>query len=194
MNIYAKFFLLIGVLILFKILNRYLISFVGKIQDRFKEEKLMYGLTSRHFLSQLSFKEFEEFCSYYLTKNNYANITNVSEAFHGGLSLICSDSSFEKVYVSCIKSDSKENNNNDDYKPTGRPELQKFIGGMVHDKILSGIVITNGDFSKEAMEYVNNLPEDYNIELIDGINLSKACWEIRKKNIMDLSLVDVTLQ
>ncbi len=194
MNTYSKFFLLIGILILFKLLNKYLMSFNNKIENRFKEEKLMYGLTSRHFLSQLSFSEFEEFCSYYLTKNNYANINFVSESFHGGLTLICSDSNFNKIYVSCIQSDSKENNNNDDYNSIGRPELQKFIGCMLHDEILNGIVMSNGYFTKEAMDYVNSLPKEYNIQLMDGISLSKSCWDIRKKNIIDLSLIDVISQ
>lgn len=194
MNTYTKFFLLIGILVLFKILSKYLQSFHGKIEDKFKEEKLMYGLTSRHFLSNLTYKEFENFCSYFLTKNHYANIYTVSEAFNGGISLICSDSNFDKVYVGCIKCDSKENKNNDVYNSTGRPELQKFIGAMVHDKIYNGIVITNGDFTKEAIEYINNLPKHYNIELIDGIGLSKACWNIRKKTLLDLSLVNLNLQ
>ena len=194
MNTFSKFLLLIAILIAFKIINKYLASSVSKIKDKFKEEKLMYGLTSRYFLSQLTPKEFEEFCSYYLVKSNYANIDVISESFHGGVNLVCSDSNFTKTYVSSIKSDTKENNKDDSYSSTGRPALQKFVGAMAHDKINNGIVITNGDFTKEAIDYVNKLPENYNIKLLGGVNLSKSCWELRKKNLLDLSLVDLISQ
>lgn len=194
MNTFIKFLLLIAVLILFKIINKYLASSINKIKDKFKEERLMYGLTSRYLLSQLTAKEFEEFCSYYLVKNNYANINTISEAYDGGLSLTCSDSSFNKIYVSCIKSDAKENNRDDAYSSIGRPTLQKFVGAMAHDKIRNGIVITNRDFTKDAIEYINNLPKSYNIKLVGGVNLSKSCWELRKRNLLDLSLADLLSQ
>ncbi|MFU0824666.1 restriction endonuclease [Clostridium sp.] len=186
-----KLILCVSTLIFLKILNKLLYPMEDKIKNRFKQEMAVYGLISRYFLSNLSQNEFEEYCSYLLNNIGYSNIMPISEDFTGGLSLVCNKSSNSKIYVSCVKSPYKENNTDDNYAIVGRPELQKFIGIMVHDKVKKGIVITTGDFSDYAIEYVNHLPLEYDIKLINGIELSKISWEIRQKNIKNLSLANL---
>ncbi|MEA4828267.1 MAG: restriction endonuclease [Clostridium sp.] len=191
MSPYTKLFLYTVILIALNLTNKYLIPSEDDVCNKFKDHRLMYGLTSRYFLSKLSNYEFENFCSYFLIKKGYSNVDIISESFNGGVSMTCIGSDFKKIYVSCIKSTNKESNNDDNYENVGSPELQKLIGAMVHDKIFNGIVITNGNFSNGAYRYINQLSNKYNIKLIDGINLSKDSWEIRKKNIADLSLIDI---
>ncbi|KYH29220.1 MULTISPECIES: restriction endonuclease [Clostridium] len=191
MNPLKKLILCVFILILLNILNKLLYPIEDKIKKRFKQETAIYGLISRYFLSHLSESEFEEYCSYLLNNMGYFNIVPISEDFIGGLSLICNKSSNSKIYVSCIKSPYKENNTDDKYAIVGRPELQKFIGIMVHDKVKKGIVITTGDFSDHAIEYVNHLSSEYDIKLINGIELSKISWEIRQKNIKNHSIANL---
>ena len=57
----------------------------------------------------------------------------------------------------------------------GRPELQKFVGALSSKKSNKGIFITTSDFTKEAMEYANNL--SHTIVLINGKNLTKLMIE-----------------
>lgn len=187
MNPYFNFFLFIAIILILKIANKYFIPSKDEIKERFITKKLYYGLTSRYFLSKITDQQFEEYCYYFLDKQDYTNTTHISEEIEGRLSLICSKNKISKIYVSCFKATCEEGKNtNDNYQLIGRPYLQKFVGIMVHDEIHDGIVITNGSFSQEAKEYVKTLSEKYNIKLIDGIDLSKLSWEIRKRNVMKL--------
>lgn len=189
MNPFLKLMLFIVILICFKFTRKFLSPKEIEIKESFKEQRLKYGLASRHFLSnKLSDREFESCCAYFLINDGYSNITHVSEDFKGGLSLICNEHDDSKIYVSCIKSSHKENNLNDDYDTVGRPELQKLIGIMIHDKVYKAIVITTGNFSSDAKKYVEQLSSEYNIQLIDGISLSRSMWKIRENNIQNLSI------
>lgn len=191
MSPFSKLILYTLILVSLKIIHKILSPKESKIRDIFKEERLMYGLTSRYFLSNLTNSEFEEYCSYLLNKKGYSNIIPISEDFRGGLSLICSSFSNSKIYVSCIRSDCRESNIDSNYDTIEISELQKLIGVMLHDKIQEAIVITNGTFSTDAIKYIEQLSSQYNIRLIGGIALSKESWAISKKNIKDLSLANL---
>lgn len=52
----------------------------------------------------------------------------------------------------------------------GRPELQSFVGSMVYHSITTGIFITTSKFSRQALEYIENI-KGYQIDLIDGKQL-----------------------
>ncbi|QGU94280.1 hypothetical protein GOM49_03360 [Clostridium bovifaecis] len=191
MSSFSKLILYTLILISLRITHKLLSPRASKIKETFKEERLMYGLTSRYFLSSLTNSEFEEYCSYLLNKKGYSNIISISEDFRGGISLICSSTNNSKIYVSCIQSYCRESNIDDNYDTIERSDLQKFVGAMIHDNILEAIVITNGNFSKDAIKYIEQLPSRYNIRLIDGIALSKESWAISQKNIKDLSLANL---
>ena len=57
----------------------------------------------------------------------------------------------------------------------GRPEIQKFVGAITGKNATKGIFITTSSFTKEAKEYVLNLPKS--IVLIDGKELTKLMIE-----------------
>lgn len=57
----------------------------------------------------------------------------------------------------------------------GRPEIQKFVGALQGKRAKKGIFITTSNFSKEALEYANNL--DVVIVLIDGNKLTSLMIE-----------------
>ncbi|MCY6372481.1 restriction endonuclease [Clostridium ganghwense] len=176
--------LLIVLIIVLKIINSRLDTEQSKLRNEFAKEKLKYGLASRYSLSQLPNNQFIDFCNEFLIENDYKNIKLISEKLEGGITFTADKGKTLNIYIHCYKAINEENSNtNDNYTHVGRPALQKFVGAMVEDNIYNALVITNGNISGEAKEYVENLPQIYNMELIDGINFSKACWDIRKNNI-----------
>ena len=57
----------------------------------------------------------------------------------------------------------------------GRPEIQKFAGALMGQKAKRGIFITTSNFTKDALEYADNI--DSRIVLIDGILLAELMTE-----------------
>jgi restriction system protein len=57
----------------------------------------------------------------------------------------------------------------------GRPEIQKFAGALQGQRARKGIFITTSDYSKEALNYVNNI--ESKIILIDGQRLAELMIE-----------------
>jgi hypothetical protein len=95
----------------------------------------------------------------------------------------------EPVYVQCrllgniIKDSAVQE---DHWESMGRPDLQKFVGTMIHDDIHQGIVLTTGDFTGEAMAYAGSLPERIAVDLIDGKELTKKVRVLRGKAYYNL--------
>ena len=57
----------------------------------------------------------------------------------------------------------------------GRPEIQKFAGALQGQRARKGIFITTSNFTKDALEYVNNI--ESKIILIDGQRLAELMIE-----------------
>lgn len=57
----------------------------------------------------------------------------------------------------------------------GRPEIQKFAGALQGQRARKGIFITTSNFTKDALEYVNNI--ESKIILIDGSRLAELMIE-----------------
>jgi restriction system protein len=53
----------------------------------------------------------------------------------------------------------------------GRPEIQAFVGALAGHHAHKGIFITTSEFSKQALEYVKNIPQK--VILIDGQKLAR---------------------
>ena len=157
-----------------------------RLEYWFGGEYIKYGFLSRYYLSsQLSQYKFEEWCSYILESMGYENLTNVSELVEGGVNIIALGEN-KTTYISTrlygLDSDNKSNVN-DKYYRIGRPELQRFVGALIHDNITDGILVTTGDFTDEAKNYIKSLPGKYSIALIDGITLTKYLRKLRKEEI-----------
>jgi restriction system protein len=59
----------------------------------------------------------------------------------------------------------------------GRPEIQKFAGALQGQRARKGIFITTSNFSRDALDYVNNI--ESRIILIDGQRLAELMIEHR---------------
>ncbi len=57
----------------------------------------------------------------------------------------------------------------------GRPEIQKFAGALQGQKAQKGIFITTSSFTKDALDYVNNIQSK--IILIDGSRLAELMFD-----------------
>lgn len=74
----------------------------------------------------------------------------------------------------------------------GRPDIQKFVGALQGKRAKKGIFITTSGFSKEAVEYANNL--DIAIILIGGQKMTQLMIEyelgVTTKEIYKIKKID----
>lgn len=155
------------------------------IDSNYEKEYLKYGFVSRKNLSKLNQNEFTKWCCKIVGNLGYNSI-EITTNEYTERNLICKDKS-GLIYVKCTplklkdtENDKKVGIDEDNYETLGRPDIQKLVGEMVHDKVNNAVVITNGDFSNEVLEYIGTLPSKYSIKLINGIELTKQFRKIRQ--------------
>lgn len=61
-------------------------------------------------------------------------------------------------------------------KSISRPDIQKFVGALAVAQSNKGVFITTCNYSKEAIEYANNLNGSATLVLIDGIQLAEHIY------------------
>lgn len=140
-------------------------------------------IVSKKDLYNLPSWEFDKWCASLLSKMGYDDMKIISEHIDGGKDIICTkDDSI--AYIECIQKSAADGKIDRDecYEKVGRPDIQKFVGNMLHDNIKDGIVLTTGYFSTEANEYVKSLPEDFNVQTMDGDSLSMKHLQLIKNN------------
>lgn len=115
--------------------------------------------------------QFEELVARIMKKKGYEKIRVTSKSKDVGKDIIMEDSKGKIILVECKHQ-----------QFVGRPIIQKLQGAINHEeeknngKEVEGIIVTSGSFSKEAMEYNNEI--GHNIELIDGKRLKNLCEEL----------------
>ncbi len=68
-----------------------------------------------------------------------------------------------------------------DYRPIGRPYIQKLVGSGTADNVKEFVFITTSRFSKEAIIYAKECEErDIKIRLIDGKEFKNMVYELKK--------------
>ncbi|MDP4092407.1 MAG: restriction endonuclease [Bacillota bacterium] len=171
--------------------NGFLINLVNKnpFLQEFPPFKQIYSRVSNE-----EFKDFIKWCSRYLESIEYSEGAYVSEGIFlkaddltncGYEALKDSRTALLKyrhletqadIYVQCVLL--KQVSGNDAAGDDKWPELslgciQKFTGTMLGDKIYKGLFITTGDFSPQVREFIETLPKPYEIQLLDGIEITK---------------------
>ncbi len=124
---------------------------------------------------------FEEWILKALNILNYKDIRVTLAHDDGGKDVVCRDKNGDKVYVECNlwKPENFE-------EKIGRPVVQKLAGAMLADGVKKGLVITTAAFTEEARQYVSKLPKDYEIKLLDGDELMKKLYQVRKLQLEPL--------
>lgn len=190
----VKLLLLIMVIGFFiKLLNRMLLYVIKNVKVDIKNKRLKYGIISRKDLVGCNTNEFEDLCREYVnTSKGIKNTTVLSEQSKGGVDIIGNEYG-GLTYIRCIlknMKESKEGNYSDDvWEEIDKEELENFLGRMIQDGVKKGIVITNSDFSKEALEFIsilNSNSKKYHIEAIDGYTFLEGVREIRETEFKEV--------
>lgn len=134
------------------------------------------GIFTLEELSQMDPRDYEWWCSDLLKDLGYTNVSVTPEKLDGGKDIICTHRG-EIVYVECKRYQHKETA----MYMADRSVVQKLVGAMVGDKVKKGMVITTGIVTEGAIEYVNTLPSDIAIELIDGYKLMELYKGVQTK-------------
>ena len=146
-----------------------------------KYKRINYGILSMQDFYEYGLSTFLDLCKIYLEDLGFYNI---EEAYveYKNIDYICTKNN-KKAYVGCVLEDLYLIQNKDsEMFSVGRPDIQKFLGQMVHDKVTKGIIITNACVTKEGIEFVEKLNSEYKILLVDGYTLSNRLREIHETN------------
>lgn len=77
--------------------------------------------------------------------------------------------------------------------PVSRPDIQAFVGSLLGVKANKGVFITTSRFTKEAIEYAQNV--DRSVILIDGEKLTDLMFEynvgVSKETVITLKKIDL---
>ncbi len=157
------------------------------------EKQIKLGLLSIKDLQKNNYTTFIEIINIYLNilgfkenkllPNMDDNLTNFKTSLNN-----------EDVFISCIENDllGKYPYDEDNWKLTGIPDVQSFLGRLLINKCKKGILITNTSFSDKAIEFTknfNNKNTGMEIKLIDGYELTKSIrnhsYYITKEGLMN---------
>lgn len=115
--------------------------------------KLTYRLTPR---------EFEIWCSEYLSNLGFINIAILPLGPDGGKDIICEKNS-EKFYVEC-----KRYCSSNSITPF---HVEKLLGAMIADNIFNGIIITTGNICDDTKSLLDKIKKPYSINIISSEEL-----------------------
>lgn len=183
------------ILLLFTL--KFLISYIEKstidLNKKETEKQIKLGLLSIKDLQKNNYTKFIEIINLYLNilgfkenkilPNGSSDLTNFKTSLNN-----------EDVFISCIQNDllGESPDDEDNWKLTGRPDVQSFLGRLLINKCKKGILITNSSFSNEAIEFANDFNSKnpaIEIKLIDGYELTKSIrnhsYYIAKEGLMN---------
>ena len=155
-----------------------IISLAGK--RKIEAENLRRGMVAIEHLCYLTPREFEEWCCLFLQKTGYEKVEVHGTAGHDGDRTIICMKDGKPVYVECWRH--KQGFSSADM--TDVEIVEKLAGGMVHDGVENGIVITTGIVCNQAVEYIKSLRPEYSIRIIDGEMLAQECEKLCKSGIL----------
>ena len=112
----------------------------------------LYNLVSR-----LTPKEFEIWCSEYLSNIGFTNILLPSFNTDSERIIICKKDS-EKFHVVCKKCAPDNYINNS--------TIEELLGSMISNNIHNGILLTTGSISEDTKTILNKINKTYNISII----------------------------
>lgn len=110
-------------------------------------------------IKHISGREFEEFCVTLFKKTKkYKKVSLTPSSNDEGKDIILTDRNNIKSYVECKQWSECTTN-------IGREVCQKFIGAMISDNILNGIIITTGRLNQNAWDYLSKIRKNTNINI-----------------------------
>jgi len=113
---------------------------------------------------------FEELVAKIMTRAGYVNVHVTQKSRDTGKDILMEDEHGNTIIVECKHQSS-----------VGRPVVQKLQGAMIHesgirrDSNISGMIVTSGKFTNEAIDYVTAIQTHQEVVLMDGRALRKYC-------------------
>lgn len=127
--------------------------------------------SDKYSLDGLDGYMFEELVAKIMKRRGFKNVQVTQKSRDTGKDILMEADDGNIVIVECKHQ-----------KSVGRPIVQKLQGAMNHESekrrgsIVAGMVVTSGNFSNEAIEYVKEIGQK--VELIDGRRLKAICKEL----------------
>lgn len=114
------------------------------------------GDTFLNSLIRLTPKEFQIWCGEYLVSLGYTNIL-FSDISNSTSSIICNSENIS--YYAYCKQTPKE-------IMIDEIDLESLLGILLSKSLYNGILITTSPLTSKALDFLNNLPLEYNIQII----------------------------
>lgn len=141
---------------------------------KYKDDKLKFNINVRkESIQNMTALEFEGFCKWLFEEDPHFKTVDLTPAIDdSGVDLILTTLDDEKIYVKCKRYDLIEAHEvgklvtkKDLDFTIGRSVCQKLVGAMVANDIKTGYIITTGCIHANALEYMNKLKSNSNINL-----------------------------
>lgn len=154
-TIYSYFIIILFSPLIGKLINKIVIYY--KSYKHFEKDNHLYNIVHK-----LTPHEFKIWCSEYLSKLGFTNVTLLPLGPNGGKDIICEKDS-EKYYVEC-----KRYSLNNSISPL---QIENLLGAMISDNINNGIIITTGTISDDITSILSKINKPYNIKIISSTEL-----------------------
>lgn len=169
MKLYEICILLILIILLIKSISPLIMMFV-----KYNDNKLTFNINiKKESIQNMTGLEFEGFCKWLFEEDpNFKNVELTPQTNDGGIDLIVTTLEDEQIYVECKRYDlvrahegGKLVTKEDLDFTIGREICQKLVGAMVANNIKTGYIITTGSIHANALEYMNKLKANSDINL-----------------------------
>lgn len=154
-TIYSYFIIILFSPLIGKLINKLILLY--KSYKTLELNTSLYKLTYR-----LTPREFEIWCTEYLSNLGFINITLLPSGPDGGKDIICEKAS-EKFYVEC-----KRYSSSNSITPF---HVEKLLGAMIADNIFNGIIITTGTICDDTKSLLDKIKKTYTINIISSEEL-----------------------
>ncbi|GEM_PF-395215 len=169
MKLYEICILLILIILLIKSATPIIMMFVN-----YNDEKLKFNINvKKESIQTMTGIEFEGFCKWLFEEDpHFKNVELTPSIDDGGVDLILTSMEDEKIYVECKRYNIVEAHDggklitkNDVDFTVGKVICQKLVGAMVANNIKTGYIVTTGSIHANALEYMNILKANSDINL-----------------------------
>lgn len=160
----------IGLFIIILIANKVIMPRLnGWMNKKYMLKRIDRGIIRKDDFYNMPGRSRKEILSMYVKNLGFTRLDN-DDVFGKDIDYNCMEGTCPG-YIKTYFEKTASNSDGSDVFKVGRPNVQKLLGQMVHDGVPTGIIITNGQFSGEAIEFAGQLPENHKIHLINGDEL-----------------------
>lgn len=178
-------FITASLLLIFLVLDRVqgIISRRRSFIDEEKKSKLeVLKIVAKEELHQTGDPQSkEQWITRLLRMMGFDEIASHRPVEESGYNFTCLDQKGRRVYVVC-----KLWNIAEFEAPVSLAAVQNLVGAMVAGRVRHGLIITAGELTDEAKNYIRQLPVTYRIKVIEGESLMEQLYDWRKVNLKPL--------